>query len=64
MDRVNVHGYQYEKGRRDAVYAAVAGKPLWNSEYGDPDATGAKLRITLSAVQRVLSDSADGGKSS
>lgn len=28
------------------------------------DATGAKLRITLSAVQRVLSDSADGGKSS
>lgn len=28
------------------------------------DATGAKLRITLSSVQRVLSDSADGGKGS
>jgi preprotein translocase subunit YajC len=28
------------------------------------DATGAKLRITLSAVQRVLSDSAEGGKGS
>lgn len=28
------------------------------------DATGAKLRITLSSVQRVLNDSADGGKGS
>ena len=28
------------------------------------DATGAKLRITLSAVQRVLSDSSEGGKGS
>lgn len=28
------------------------------------DATGAKLRITLGSVQRVLSDSADGGKGS
>ncbi|HTI98052.1 MAG TPA: glycoside hydrolase [Dongiaceae bacterium] len=47
VDRVNVHGYQYEKGRRDAVYAAVAGKPLWNSEYGDPDVAGAKLAANL-----------------
>jgi hypothetical protein len=42
--KVNVHGYQYEGGRRDLLYTAVHsdGKALWNSEYGEDDASGAK----------------------
>ncbi|KAF7288878.1 Glycoside hydrolase family 30 protein [Mycena indigotica] len=47
--RVNVHGYQYGGGRRDTLYSAVTakGKKLWNSEYGESDATGASLASNL-----------------
>jgi galactan endo-1,6-beta-galactosidase len=47
--RINVHGYQYGGGRRDLLYSAVhaAGKALWNSEYGEGDATGAQLASNL-----------------
>ncbi|TQN63928.1 Endo-beta-1,6-galactanase [Colletotrichum shisoi] len=43
--RVNVHGYQYANGRRDLVssLAAASGLRIWNSEYGESDATGEQL---------------------
>jgi galactan endo-1,6-beta-galactosidase len=43
--RINVHGYQYENGRRDTLYALVsqAKKKLWQSEYGEGDATGQRM---------------------
>jgi galactan endo-1,6-beta-galactosidase len=49
IGEVNVHGYQYGGGRRDLLYAAVAGHRLWNSEYGDGDgdATGITLATNL-----------------
>jgi galactan endo-1,6-beta-galactosidase len=43
VTRVNVHGYQGGKGRRDVLHDMVVrqdGKILWNSEYGDKDADG------------------------
>ncbi|KAI1249694.1 Endo-beta-1 6-galactanase [Eutypa lata] len=47
--RINVHGYQYGSGKRDALYdvANSNGKKLWNSEYGESDATGARLASNL-----------------
>ncbi|KAL7904579.1 glycoside hydrolase family 5 protein [Trichoderma velutinum] len=49
VKRVNVHGYQYGGGRRDTLYSLVsqAGKRLWNSEYGDGDASGKSLYTNL-----------------
>uniref|UniRef100_L2FF85 Secreted endo-beta-galactanase n=1 Tax=Colletotrichum fructicola (strain Nara gc5) TaxID=1213859 RepID=L2FF85_COLFN len=43
--RINVHGYQYGNGARDKLYAQAAskGQRLWNSEYGENDATGERL---------------------
>ncbi|KAK3319718.1 glycoside hydrolase superfamily [Cercophora scortea] len=45
IGRVNVHGYQYAKGARDELYKIVssAGKKLWQSEYGEGDATGERM---------------------
>ncbi|KAI0197808.1 glycoside hydrolase family 30 protein [Astrocystis sublimbata] len=42
---INVHGYQYGKGDRSGLYqqAKSSGKKLWNSEYGEADATGQEL---------------------
>ncbi|MFB7668270.1 glycoside hydrolase [Kitasatospora sp. NPDC056138] len=42
VGRINVHGYEGGGGRRDLLYsaAAAAGKKIWNSEYGDGDASG------------------------
>ena len=47
--RINVHGYQEGGGRRDVLYNLVsgAGKKLWNSEYGEKDATGRRLVSNL-----------------
>lgn len=47
--RINVHGYQYGGGARDTLYslASAAGKKLWNSEYGESDATGNQLASNL-----------------
>jgi galactan endo-1,6-beta-galactosidase len=47
VGRVNTHGYQYGKGRRDLLYRAVAGKKLWNSEYGEGDTSGLSLATNL-----------------
>ena len=49
VSRINVHGYQYGGGRRDTLYslASSAGKRLWNSEYGESDATGKTLVTNL-----------------
>ncbi|KAK1464542.1 endo-beta-1,6-galactanase [Colletotrichum tamarilloi] len=45
VGRINVHGYQYADGDRDEVYslASARGLRLWNSEYGENDATGERL---------------------
>lgn len=47
--RVNVHGYQYDGGRRDGLAAAVGkvGKKLWQSEYGEGDATGQRMASNM-----------------
>ena len=54
VGRVNVHGYQYGGGRRDLLYAAVAGKKLWNSEYGESDGSGMSLASNLNLDFRWL----------
>jgi galactan endo-1,6-beta-galactosidase len=54
VGRVNVHGYQYANGRRDLLYSAVAGKGLWDSEYGDNDGTGISLAGNLNLDFRWL----------
>ncbi|KAI1844801.1 hypothetical protein JX266_009029 [Neoarthrinium moseri] len=49
VGRINVHGYQQASGRRDTLYslAQSSGKKLWNSEYGESDATGSSLASNL-----------------
>jgi galactan endo-1,6-beta-galactosidase len=56
VGKVNVHGYQYELGRRDLLYNDVhgAGKVLWNSEYGEGDGTGLRLAKNLTLDFRWL----------
>ncbi|KAG6239264.1 Endo-beta-1 6-galactanase [Claviceps purpurea] len=45
VQRINVHGYQGAGGARDKLFdlAQGSGKRLWNSEYGDGDATGKRM---------------------
>eukprot|EP01117_Protostelium_nocturnum_P014116 TRINITY_DN5330_c0_g1_i1.p1 TRINITY_DN5330_c0_g1~~TRINITY_DN5330_c0_g1_i1.p1 ORF type:complete len:499 (-),score=132.28 TRINITY_DN5330_c0_g1_i1:30-1484(-) len=40
VSKVNVHGYQQYFGNRKGLYQATKGKSLWNSEFGDGDASG------------------------
>lgn len=49
VGRINVHGYQYQYGRRDKLYELIHkdGKPLWNSEYGEGDRSGLQLAENL-----------------
>ena len=47
VDQVNVHGYEYGSGRRDILYNITQGKRLWNSEYGEGDASGMSLATNL-----------------
>jgi galactan endo-1,6-beta-galactosidase len=47
VGRVNTHGYQYGRPGRLALYSAVGGKKLWDSEYGENDATGLSLARNL-----------------
>jgi galactan endo-1,6-beta-galactosidase len=56
VGRVNVHGYQYEGGQRDLLYNDVhaAGKPLWQSEYGEGTASGMRLATNLCLDMRWL----------
>ena len=58
VGRVNVHGYQYGGGRRDLLYSAVAGKKLWNTEYGESDGTGMSLASNLNLDFRWLHNTA------
>ncbi|TDZ16821.1 Endo-beta-1,6-galactanase [Colletotrichum orbiculare MAFF 240422] len=43
--RINVHGYQYGNGARASLrdLATGRGQRVWNSEYGENDATGERL---------------------
>ncbi|KAG5997947.1 Endo-beta-1 6-galactanase [Claviceps lovelessii] len=49
ISRINVHGYQGHDGRRDRLYALAqaSSKRLWNSEYGDGEATGTQMAQNL-----------------
>lgn len=56
ISRINVHGYQYASGRRDTLFslASSAKKALWQSEYGEADATGQRLASNLLLDMRWL----------
>ena len=54
VGRVDVHGYQYGDGRRDLLFRAVNGKNLWNTEYGEGDASGMSLASNLNLDLRWL----------
>ncbi len=58
VGRVNVHGYQYGGGRRDLLFHAVTPTELWNSEYGEDDASGMRLAANLALDFRHLHPSA------
>jgi len=49
VGQINVHGYEQDHGRRDLLFQAAQaeGKRLWNSEYGEADATGMQLARNL-----------------
>ncbi|EPS44389.1 hypothetical protein H072_1584 [Dactylellina haptotyla CBS 200.50] len=49
VNQIHVHGYQQGGGDRVGVYnyAQSGGKTLWNSEYGENDATGKSLVSNL-----------------
>lgn len=48
VGRVNVHGYGGANVyHRDELYRVIEGKRLWNSEYGESDATGASMAYNL-----------------
>ncbi len=47
VSRVNVHGYEGEKSPRSELRAIVGSKPLWLSEHGESDASGATLARDL-----------------
>jgi galactan endo-1,6-beta-galactosidase len=47
VDQVNVHGYQGSGGNRAGLYAATAGKRVWNTEHGESDGTGMTLARDL-----------------
>lgn len=49
VGRINVHGYQDGDGDRAGLYSLTsgAGLALWNSEYGDSDATGSNMVSNL-----------------
>ena len=52
--KVTVHGYEYAGGRRDLLTTAVAGKRLWNSEYGEGDSSGLSMASNLNLDFRWL----------
>ncbi|MEY3896125.1 MAG: hypothetical protein RLZZ214_1645, partial [Verrucomicrobiota bacterium] len=57
VPQVNVHGYQYGVGRRDELHRLTVvedRRKLWNSEYGDADATGLELARNLHRDMRWL----------
>ena len=56
VGRINTHGYQGGGGDRTGLYIAAHnnGKGLWNSEYGEGDATGLSLASNLNLDLRRL----------
>jgi len=42
VDQINVHGYEQTNGPRHDLFEASKGKVLWNSEYGEGDASGVR----------------------
>jgi galactan endo-1,6-beta-galactosidase len=57
VGRVNVHGYQYDRGDRAGLRKAVKNTVIWNSEYGRDDVSGLGLaeNITLDIRQLQIS---------
>lgn len=51
---VTSHGYSLSGGNRSGLYAAVGGKTLWNTEYGEGDATGLSLANNLNLDFSIL----------
>ncbi|TDZ27489.1 Endo-beta-1,6-galactanase [Colletotrichum trifolii] len=49
MGRINVHGYQYDEGLRHVLrdHARQRGHGLWNTEYGENDASGKGVLINI-----------------
>ncbi|MBW4590422.1 hypothetical protein G7B40_035110 [Aetokthonos hydrillicola Thurmond2011] len=49
VGRINVHGYQGTGGRRDLLYSLAQqyGKEIWDSEYGDNDASGMTMATII-----------------
>ncbi len=43
IDKVSVHGYQYENGPRTDLFYALDGKTFWQSEYGENSADGMRM---------------------
>lgn len=56
VGRVNVHGYQNGDGPRDRLFSEVSasGKGLWNSEYGEGDASGLQMASNINLDFRWL----------
>eukprot|EP00937_MAST-01D_sp_MAST-1D-sp2_P007426 g7426.t1 len=58
--QVNVHGYEYGGGRRDLLAKEVRAdgvqRRLWNSEYGEGDASGLQLATNLNLDLKWLSN--------
>ena len=54
--KINTHGYQGGGGDRAGLYLAArnSGKVLWNSEYGEGDASGLSLATNLTLDLRVM----------
>ena len=58
VGQVNVHGSEYGSGPRSALAQATVGKRLWNSEYGEGDASGLSLAQNLGLDLALLRPSA------
>ncbi|KAG0144200.1 hypothetical protein CROQUDRAFT_710079 [Cronartium quercuum f. sp. fusiforme G11] len=56
VGRINVHGYERAGGNRAKLHAlaSAARKKLWNTEYGDSDASGKSLASNLMLDLRFL----------
>jgi len=53
--KVNVHGYdRYNNTAKSALYAALGGKKIWQSEYNDNDTNGVTLAYTINADMTYL----------
>ena len=61
IGRVDVHGYEYNSnggGPRTTLLNTVRPKEIWNSEYGEGDATGMTLATNLNMDIRYLNPTA------